>query len=548
MPANKTPAFAVLDLETDPFAPGRLDIKPFLSGFYDGKTVSTFWGVDCVKEVLKLCRKFPGIIYAHNGGKFDFHFLLSSLPLDDCKFFCLGSRIVSIKTPWGCEFRDSYAIIPKPLAAFGKTEINYSWFERDAREKYREKITAYLKDDLRNLFEMVGGFLSRFPAEKTLASATFKLLQRDYGAETGRTSARYDARLRPFYFAGRVQFWQLGRVVGPCHALDINSAFPWAMIFPHAHGEDMTCGNKIPRKFREQSFYVVECESKGDLPLRGDKGGVSFPVGRFVFWVTGWELFAAVEVGTAKILRVETVYTPKECRDFSRFVHDFYGRKAAAKRAGDKAEEFFNKIVLNASYGKHALNPARFEEVAVTKMFDAPEAGNPAQPWRLLWDDPERGLSFHARSSYREGIDKFVNVATAASITGCVRAYLIRSKAKCRGVVYCDTDSIFAADVSKLKMGDGLGEWKKEIFFPGTTPANSFWIAGKKLYAGHGTKPDGAKEWKIASKGVRLTPAQIIRVAQGKKQKHTSEVPTFSVFSAPGFVSRTIRRADKMIP
>jgi hypothetical protein len=40
---------AIVDTETDPFAPG-LVVAPFTLGFYDGNRYVDFWGDDCVKQ------------------------------------------------------------------------------------------------------------------------------------------------------------------------------------------------------------------------------------------------------------------------------------------------------------------------------------------------------------------------------------------------------------------------------------------------------------------------------------------------------------------
>ncbi len=553
---KKEICYAVGDLETDPFKKGRMDIKPFCAGFHDGKITELFWGADCVEKFIERAKKFNGIIYFHNGGNFDFHFLLEYLPYEDCKFLCIGKRIVQIKTPWGCEFRDSFAIIPKALAAFHKTKIDYAWFERNKRERYKKQIMSYLSDDLKDSFAMVGGFLKRFPPAITLASSTFKILQKDYLAGIERSTANYDSMMRPFYFGGRVQFWQLGRVKDKHHTVDINSAYPWAMTLPHAHGTDFEISTKLPKKHFEQSFFVISCHSYGDLPLRNEKGGVDFPIGTNQFFVSGWELKAVMDLKLIKNLVVYQCFKPTEIKDFEKFVKDFYHAKAKAKRDGDTEEEFFMKIALNGSYGKMALNARNFTEVCLSSFGDVPASimgktkkqrkiNYELSGWAPKWDDPIRGITFHARSSYREGIDTFVNVATAASITGCVRAFLIRSKAKCKGVVYCDTDSLTAADVSKLRFSDQLGDWKMEMIFAGTREDNSLWIAGKKLYAGQGYTADGKRKWKIASKGVRLTPEQIIDVAKGEEREHEAIAPTYSVFSPPKFVKRKIRRADR---
>lgn len=558
---------AVLDLETDPFKDGREVITPFVAGLYDGKSLEIFWGDGkradgencgaCIPALIKALQRLePGTLcYAHNGGNFDFHFLLEYLPVNDCKFLCMGKRIVQIKLPWGVELRDSYAIIPKKLAAFAKDEIDYAKFEKPVRERHREEIVRYLKSDLRNNREMVLGFLKRFPSKITLASSVFELLKKRFNYDPGRSSEGYDSKFRPFFFGGRVQFWKLGELKGRYKIIDINSAYPWAMTKDHWFGFESSAGCKIPRKFMEQSFYIVECYSDGAFPIREKSGAVAFPKAQGRYCVSGWELKAAKDLGLVRDLKILICYSPVEIKSMRDFSQTLYDAKNAAKQRGDKEEEFFNKIAVNAGYGKLALNVSRFSEVKCTTLYDKPDywegnrEGTAEKPgkriseakaekegqslWENCWDDKDRNLSFWKRSSYREGIDKFINVATAASITGCVRAFLLRSMAKCRDVVYCDTDSIIAADVGKLIFGDKLGEWKLEM------DCRQVWIAGKKLYAA----TDGTK-WKKACKGVNLSQDKIIEVARGKYQEHVSQAPTYSFFSRPKFVSREVKRAD----
>jgi hypothetical protein len=68
---------AVIDAETDPFRYGR---KPeaFAWGFYDGETYVDFWGADSTLKLMNYIAALrePHVIYAHNGGKFDFFYLL----------------------------------------------------------------------------------------------------------------------------------------------------------------------------------------------------------------------------------------------------------------------------------------------------------------------------------------------------------------------------------------------------------------------------------------------------------------------------------------
>jgi len=546
---------AVLDLETDPFKEGRIEINPFVAGLFDGKRTSIFWETKakpCIPELIAAIRKLPSgtIVYAHNGGNFDFHFLLEFLPVEDCKFLCMGKRIVQIKTPWEVELRDSYAIIPKKLAAFSKDEIDYEKFEKPVREKHREEIIKYLKSDLVNNRDMVLGFLKRFPAKVTLASSVFELMKKEFGYDPGRSDSGYDSKFRPFFFGGRVEFWKLGELKGNYKIIDINSAYPWAMTQDHWFSFENDSGCELPKKYREQSFYIVECFSRGAFPERQKGGGVMFPVKQGRFYVSGWELMAAIDLKLIDNLEIMLCYSPKEIKSMRQFSETLYERKNNAKQAGDKEEEFFNKIAVNAGYGKLALNVSRFNEVKVTTLYDKPDRWetpkdkkeHPEKPdWDLSWHDEDRELSFWQRSSYREGIDKFINVATAASITGCVRAFLLRSMHKCKDVVYCDTDSIIAGNVSQMKFSDRLGDWKLEM------STSELYIAGKKLYAATDGKLDPKTKkvkWKKACKGVNLSPEKIISVAKGEYEGHKSIAPTYSMFSRPKFVTREVKRAD----
>jgi hypothetical protein len=105
-------------------------------------------------------------------------------------------------------------------------------------------------------------------------------------------------------------------------------------------------------------------------------------------------------------------------------------------------------------------------------------------------------------------------------------------------VLYVDTDSIACeARGSAVRLGDALGVWKHEGDF------DRAGIGGKKLYIFRGCY-DAAKSgriYKTASKGVRLTNAELWRVARGEAVEYKSMTPTYSVHKPPSFVKRTVR-------
>jgi hypothetical protein len=147
---------------------------------------------------------------------------------------------------------------------------------------------------------------------------------------------------------------------------------------------------------------------------------------------------------------------------------------------------------------------------------------------------------------------RFYNVATAASVTGFVRAYLFRALSAASGAIYCDTDSIAARDLSRLDFGKDLGQWKDEGTY------DRFAIAGKKLYAFHKSSTSEIYDpreknpnWKIASKGVNLSsdpsaPEIITIVANGGTHRALPQSPTYSITrEKPVFIARDLRKTAK---
>jgi hypothetical protein len=541
------------DFETDPFKHGR-EPKPFLGGVFDGSCHSDWWGPDCAEKVCEYLLKHPRIWYAHNGGKFDFHLLIKYIPRKRIKrMLTIGGRIVQISFHGKeqCEFRDSYALIPRPLRDWCKDDIKIDKLESDVREKHKAEITHYHKGDKEHLFEMLSTFIESYGMHLTLASAAFKILHKNFHVERTHISEAQDAFFRKYYFAGRVEFYGLGNLGGPFTCLDVNSSFPWSMTQNHWEGDGFLSMSREPKKFLEQSFFRLTCDSHGAFPLREEDGGVSFPGDgkRREFYVTGWEYKAARDLGLLVRAEIISAYMPLKVRNYADYVNHFYAIKERAESVGDKGERLFAKLLLNGSYGKYGADPRSHEEVMLCDWRQPPDP----EGWHIQKDDEKNNITIYARPA--KGMHtKFNNVCVAASVTGCSRALLLRARQKCRGVAYCDTDSLVAQDVSQLPVGKKLGEWKVENIF------SEFHVGGKKLYAGHYYDSKGISKWKTASKGARLTADEIVRVAAGEEINFSFDAPSYSVKSilpeSDGgkkgatkwlrFTSRTIRRADKM--
>ena len=517
---------AVCDSETDPFKFGR-NPKPFIWGVYDG---CEYWEFTDTGEMVGFLEDKEWIVYAHNGGKFDFFFLADFIDYLE-PLTVINGRITKFKIG-ACEFRDSFAILPVPLAAHAKTKIDYAIFEAGEREKPEnwKAISDYLHDDCRSLYDMVARYVDAFGVNLTLASGAMKTWQKMSGIPAPKSSDYFYHEFKRFYYGGRVECFKKGIIDKPFKVADINSAYPDAMTRHHPWGTNYIESNELPIDKGElnRSFIHMRAKCLGAFPVRGEIA-LEFPNdGEFrEMFVTGWEFDAARDTGALVIDEIYSVYQFVDTVMFTDYVDRFFADKKIAKECNDVAGYILAKLHLNSLYGKFGANPENYEQyitcapcdidaMAVAHNYEFAEMfGRHAIMCKPI---PEHSMRFY-------------NVAVAASITGFVRAYLWRAISKCKGVMYCDTDSIAAHDTHRLQLGPEVGQWNIEA------ECDHGGIAGKKLYAFHGL--DG--KWKTASKGVRLTHSEIMRVCNGETIKYAKDVPTYSLKTGVRFIEREVR-------
>jgi len=536
---HSTKRIAVADSETDPFRHGRLP-RPFLWGFYDGDEYLEF---DYLNNFMDYVTSRPLIVYAHNGGRFDWHFILQFVP-ELTEVMIINGRIAKLQIG-KCEFRDSWNILPVPLSAYQKTEIDYRKFEKSERDKVknRAEISAYLKDDCVFLYELVSEFVSEFGRGLTIAGTAMKQWQKISGRTAPDDDGTIYKTIRPYYYGGRCQAFRFGVIDESFEVADINSAYPYAMLSRHPISE--TFYSATPKELAALSdddlavsFLDVECVSRGALPMREDNDGLGFPDDgeRRVYHVTGHEYIAAMDTGTIDRPVIKGGYCFDEFCSFEDYVNRFYELRNEAKANNDKARTLFYKLLMNSLYGKFAANPEEYN------MYMTIPPGLLDERGRIEDDDGREwmfsgffGEHILVACPQDDEAMRFYNLATGASITGFVRAYLWRAISAAEGVIYCDTDSIAARSLGPLPYGTALGEWGHEGYF------DFAGVGGKKLYA---FRPVGAtkrEEWKTACKGVRLTPEQIVEVAEGGTVEYKPDAPVYSIHKGPHFLSRTVR-------
>lgn len=512
------------DCETDPFLVGRLP-KPFIWGLY---TEGLYKEFDSTESFVEYIKEVDGIIYAHNGGKFDWHFLLEHVHAFE-PVSVINGRLSKFRIG-KAELRDSYNLLPVPLSAYKKDDFDYSLLEEKVRHKHMPIIREYLKNDCLYLHELVSRFVGDYGLSLTLAGAALKAWQNITEEKAPKTTPDFYSRFKEFYYGGRVQVFESGIIERNFKVVDINSAYPFAMSSRHAYGDAFEIGNKLPSDPDEikRAFITLECVSYGALPFRNEKGALSFPcTGQSqVYFVTGHEYLAGLKTKTIKDVKILEVVTFAESISFKEYVQHFYAMKEQTKLDDDKAGYLISKLFLNTLYGKFAANPEEYKSFMFVEKYHMLAAEREGYDFVAELDTN----LLVARDLYESEM-RYYNVATAASITGQVRAQLWVAICQCQGVMYCDTDSIACVDTGSLDLDPSrLGAWDVEA------ECDYAAISGKKLYAFR--KLNG--EWKKASKGARLTEKELVELAQGKSVTYASDAPTYSIKRKPTFIKRTL--------
>lgn len=563
---------AILDMETDPFDDKlKASIMPFLAVLYsDEFEPIVIWDEDNARfrqRVVDAIEALPGryTVYAHNGGKFDFLFLVSKLR-GDVKF--KGRSLMAAKIG-NHELRDSSHIIPERLAAFSKDKFDYDRNRKEQREHWRKEIIDYCIADCRYTLDIVKSFVANYGFKLTIGQASMAELRKHYNVK--KINQGFDAQLRQFYFGGRVECLAgRGHFVGDYKLYDVNSMYPAVMAnCAHPIGDFNDYDLRRGEPNEQTVFIDLVATNHGALIARDADGSTTANIKRGRFKTTIWEYNVAREYGLIEDVEILACWDCRLRSNFSEFIMPLYDNRLRTKDAMRelkdqglqttaafldlKKDDIFFKLLLNNSYGKFAMNPANYREHYITDPGERPEE---------QWFKSIEELSDEDRIGYLQPIFsnaeyaiwqkpspsfRYNNVGTAASITGAARAVLLAAIQNASTPIYCDTDSIVCAGLDGVDMHKSrLGAWDLEDEY------SELIINGKKLYAVWHKKPklltpeqiaDGAKsEYTVKSKGTaRLTWQEMLDMLNGANVVKFNRAPTIDKFSRQRYVSRTIR-------
>jgi DNA polymerase type B, organellar and viral len=560
----------VLDMETDPFDNiSQAEVRPFLAVIYsDDFDPIIIWeeayGVLCVRIVAALeALPYAYTIYAHNGGRFDFMFLLHHVR-GEVSF--KGRGIMACRLGKH-ELRDSFHIIPERLANWQKDSFDYAHLKRGSRARHKAEIIRYCINDCRYLLSIVQAFIADFGLKLSIGQAAMCELRQSYDVK--RFSDGHDSYVRRYYFGGRVECLRgRGRFAGDYKLYDVNSMYPFVMATcEHPIGDFWSYKIRTGVPSNDTVFVDVDCVNRGALVARGPDGETTANISRGRFYTTIHEYSAACELNLISDISINYCVDCSERTNFADFVKPRYDKRQQVKRElarlaanglrGSVAwndlrkDDIFLKLLLNNAYGKFAQNPRRYKEHYITDPNETPpsewyksipesERVNHALPdfecdryW--LWSKPAPGFRFN-------------NVGTAASITGAARAVLLRAIHVAADPIYCDTDSLICRDLGGVVPGQvDLGSWCLE------DELSEVLIAGKKLYACRYRVPkrlaDGQFErFKIRSKGSGApTWDDFLSLINGETITMVAKAPTLDRFGDQYYITRNLNATAPLL-
>lgn len=483
------------------------------------------------------------IWYAHNGGEYDYKYLLTALlarqkRIGDDKMqihiITQGkNRVIGFKVRYRnqtYEFRDSYALMPSSLKTltqqlapeYEKEDFNHETTLFDISIPHHR---SYLETDVRGLMAV----LVRFKA----------LIRETFGIDVGWTAAstalrawlaslpkhvryyRQPKRVREFcrraYFGGMVALrdtnWHED-VTG----LDVNAMYPYVMLGGVPCG--FACYTTHYEPNRPGIYHVqVTVPSENVYPMapwRDIGYGVAWPTGTFSTYMCSHEL--------DDIARYGCTFTVLEGYAFDRIEYPFenFVRKCEQLELEHKgtALAMCVKIMRNSLYGKFGTRETT-ESYVLSE--NEPTGGNHAESMYMPAIDTQTGEPLELLWTCAQTLDApYLKPEWAAWITAGARC-LNRSVAYAVGLdawLYCDTDSnaFTSSAVQHARLNGaintepGYGNLKIEKSY------QFFRALGPKVYAG--VCDDG--HYDVRCKGI---PARSISLADVETAFRADQAP-----------------------
>jgi hypothetical protein len=467
--------FYVFDTETNGL---RAKSDAFIFGvIYGHNFTKVLYSVDDFKKEFKDERYKRKKVYAHNA-EYDLNVIYDNIYELDRKAIFNGKFICC--TNGNAMFADSMNIYPTSVKIIGsilgleKQELENEYKEGTYKGTVTQKMIDYCIRDceivynaLYEIFTMVGSI------KITLAGLSLDYFRRKFLKE----KIVYNEYLCKYffesYFGGRTEAFYIGKTNAYCY--DINSMYPDAMKYcqfpnPKTLRKANFCDTKI---FVEKylQYYEGVAHVKlfhvehffGFLPFKKD-GKLLFPTGTFEGWYNFNELRFAIEQGIVKLIRVmDIIYSEPVISPFIEFVDYNYERR---KNDPNELNKLIIKLLLNSLYGKFAQR-IKSEMIYIdnieTQIGLIEEYEKAKTLIKIIPFNAERLDCFIEVKSNKGFLYNTIPVYSSY-ITSHARVKLLQAmlQYKDKKPLYCDTDSIFFAELPDIKDSTELGKFKRE--------------------------------------------------------------------------------------
>jgi hypothetical protein len=548
---HKDPILATFDIETtrgsssEKLKKGQsYQISPYAIGYADNdRGYCYWWGPTCIERFVNFLFSLKSrtyLLYAHNGGNFDFLFVLRSLLKKenvrvekalDVKSCLVNSEIWidhEGRLPTVLKFKDSCPLFyHQSLDSLCKNfqtnikkltgSVNHDLITKTNFNLYKDQVLKYLKNDVIGLYELLSKAKKIFTEEfevdifncMTISSIARKFFMNKFYQPVKRCLYQIpiclDEIMREAYFGGRTECFKLGKTKGEIYYYDVTSEYPFCMR------EGMPYGWPIyKREIEEEEEGIFFCRVKGRssnginlLPYRSANNGLIFPT--FEDYTSGWwwseEVRLAKKIGYK--VKILAGFVFKTCDQFKKPVDFLFNIKQKAKEEKNPTMLTISKIMINSLYGFWATKVKDVSKLIIETNKKRDPAYKYLETMSLL-KDTKIGETYVLR--VREDLD--LNYSYSPLSIACAaraRIYLWKIMAditeKGGNIFYCDTDSVITdlkiegTDLEKKYMknkGRDLGELKNEFGYENY--ATDLITIGPKIYGFLGDKvPESMK-------------------------------------------------------
>ncbi len=440
--------------------------------------------IDNLILLILKCFK-PGLVYYAHNLLFDFWYMMRSIITHNLRYewVFIDYQLYAVDLWYKNRkyyFRCSYRLLPfalerfypelssRPKLFFPYQELK-DWDSGRSLSKYSSEILfeyrslnlgQYLKVyTLRDALVLKSGILNFW---KTLGFLNIKSSK--YLYSIGQISLKYyikaynqisfkgnfKTQLGEAYMGGRCE------VFGNPHRNEKILHFDFAGMYQHCMGSDLPYNRLVfetlqTGKVDRPGFYYIKLTYATQLPVLPVKlEKLIFPAGVIQGWYWWEEIIVALEVSEVSAFEV---YAGIIATDYGPILRDFVDNLALIRDAGGIKRDV-GKLLINSFYGrlgmKSHVNKIILEEQAAADCLTNFRMNG--RGWRLRRKTVQRKPKN--------------NLAVAAAITAKARIRLFKALKSVEGaggrLLYCDTDSVFAAFPKELSVEN---RWLGEVYF-----------------------------------------------------------------------------------